>query len=117
MRVEEGDRQVRALDVCVVAQARQRDRGDAQPGELLAGVHGVVLTAGQGYRDPGAGQQLRHVGRPDGERARIHRQPPAPVLLAQAGIDGRVIGGQQAGQPRDAQVAGGSLIARGEPGR
>ena len=32
MRVQQGDRQVRGLDVCVVAQAGERDRGDAQLG-------------------------------------------------------------------------------------
>src|SRR6185437_4614536 len=36
MRVQEGARQLRVLDVGVVAQAWQRDCGDAQPGELLA---------------------------------------------------------------------------------
>jgi hypothetical protein len=39
------------------------------------------------------------------------------VLLYQASIDCRAGGGQQAGQARDAQVAGGSLLARGEPRR
>ena len=52
IRVQQGDRQVRALDVCVVAQARERDRGDAQPGKLLAGAHRIVLTPGQGHRGP-----------------------------------------------------------------
>ena len=88
MRVQEGARQMGVLDVCVVAQAWQRDCGDAQPGELLVGVHGVVLAAGQGYRGLGSCQQLRHVGCPDGERARIHGQPPSTVLLLQAGIHG-----------------------------
>jgi hypothetical protein len=36
MRVQEGARQLRVLDVGVVAQAWQRDCGDTQPGELLA---------------------------------------------------------------------------------
>ena len=44
MWVEEGDRQMRALDVWVVAQAWQRGRRDAQPGKLRVGAHGVVLT-------------------------------------------------------------------------
>jgi hypothetical protein len=86
--VQEGDRQLRALDVCVVAQARERDRGDAQPGKLLAGVQRVVLTAGQDYRCPRSCHQLRHVGCSDGERARVHGQPPSPLLLAQARIHG-----------------------------
>lgn len=38
----------RALNVCVVAQAWQRYGRDAQPGELLGGVHRVLLAAGQG---------------------------------------------------------------------
>lgn len=111
MGVDEGDRQVRALDVRVVTQAWQRDRGDAQPGKLLVGIHRVVLAAGQGHRGPGSCQQLRHVGCPDGERARIHGQPPLPVLLTQAGLHRRVVGGQQADQTRDAQVARGRLLA------
>src|SRR6266702_346025 len=114
--VQEGDRQLRALDVCVVAQARERDRRVAQPGTLPAGVHRVVLAAGQDLRDPRSCQQLRHVRRPDGERARVHGQPPSPVLLPQARIHGGGVGGQQAGQTRDAQIAGGSLLTRGEPG-
>ncbi len=80
-------------------------------------VHCVVLAAGQGHRGPGSGQQLRHVGCPDGERARIHRQPPPAVLFPQAGLHGRIGSGQQAGQARDAQVAGDGLLPRGEPGR
>jgi hypothetical protein len=60
---------------------------------------------------------LRHVGCRDSERARIHGQPPAPVLLPQARIYGRGVSGQQAGQTRDAQVACGSLLTRAEPGR
>jgi hypothetical protein len=83
---------VRALDVRVVAQARQRDGGHAQPGELLVGVHRVLLPAGQGHLGLGLGQQLGQVGRPDGERARVQGQPPLPVLLTQPGVDGRVIG-------------------------
>jgi hypothetical protein len=100
-----------------VAQAWQCNRGDAELCELVVGVHGVVLAAGQGHRGLASCQQLPHVGRPDGERARIHGQPPPPMLLAQAGIYGWFGAGQQACQTRDAQVAGGSLIARCEPGR
>jgi len=117
MGAEEGDRQVRALDMCVVAQAWQRHRGDAEPGKLLVGVHGVVLAAGQRHRGLALGQQLRHVGRPDGEHGGIHGQPPPPVLLLQAGLHGWSGGGEQASQAGDAQVAGGSLVAGGEPGR
>ena len=72
IRVQQGNRQIRAFDVCVVAQTRERDRGDVQPGKQLAGAHRVVLTSGQGHRGPRSCQQLRHVGCPDGERARIH---------------------------------------------
>ena len=79
--VQEGDRQLRALDVGVVAQARERDRRDTQPGKLPAGVHRVVLAAGQGHRDPRSCQQLRHVGCPGGECARVQasRQRTRPV--------------------------------------
>src|SRR6516164_9768023 len=111
MRLQQADRQGWALDVCVVAQAWQRDRGDAQPGKLLVGVHDVMLATGQGHRCPGSGQQLRHVGCPDGERARIHSQPPSSVLLPQASIDGWVGGVHQAGQAGDQQVAGGTLVS------
>jgi hypothetical protein len=117
MRVQEGARQLRVLDVRVVAQAWQRDCGDAKLGELLAGVHGVVLAAGQGYRGLGSCQQLRHIRCPDGERGWIHGQPPPAVLLPQAGIYGWPACVCQAGQARDAQVAGRCLVTRGEPGR
>ena len=98
MWVEEGDRQLGALDVCVVAEARERDRWGAQPGKLLICVHGVALAAGKGYRGPGPRQQLRHVGRPDRERTRIHGHPPPPVLLTQPGVHGWVVDRQQPGQ-------------------
>jgi hypothetical protein len=83
---------------------------------LLVGVHGVEFAAGQGHRGPRSGQQLRHVWGPDGERGRIHDELPLAVPLPQPGIHGRVFGRHQAGQARDAQVAGGGLVARGEPG-
>ena len=92
--VEKGDRQFRALDVCVVTEARERDRWDAQPGKLLIGVHWVVLAAGKGHRGLGPRQQLRHVGRPDRERTRIHGHPPSAVLLTQSGVHGWVTGGR-----------------------
>jgi short subunit dehydrogenase-like uncharacterized protein len=110
MRVHEGARQMRVLDVCVVAQAWQRDCGNAQPGELLICAHGVVLAAGQDYRGPGSCQQLRHIGCPDGERPWIHGQPPSAILLLQAGIHGWFSRAQQACQARDTQVAGGRLL-------
>jgi len=56
-------------------------------------------------------------GAPTADAPRVHGQPPPPVLLCQASIDRQVCVGQQAGQAREAQVAGGSLLARGEPRR
>jgi len=53
MSVEKGDRQFWALDVCVVTEARERDRWGAQPGKLLICVHWVVLATGKGHRGLG----------------------------------------------------------------
>ena len=50
IRVQEDDRLLRVLDVCVVAEPWQGHHGDTQPGKLPVGVHGVVLAAGQRHR-------------------------------------------------------------------
>ena len=117
MWIEEGDRQFRVLDVGVVTKAGERNRGGTQPGELLVGVHRVVLAASEGHRGLRSCQQVRHVGCPDREGTRIQGQAPSPVLLMQSGVHGWVTGGQQAGQSGYPQITGGSLVTRGEPGR
>lgn len=45
VRVQDPDRQVRALHMRVVPQAGQRDHGDAQPDKLLVGIHCALPIA------------------------------------------------------------------------
>ena len=94
----------------VVTEAGEGDRGGAELGQLVICVHRVVLAAGKGHGGLGSCQQLRHIGRLDREGTQVHGQPPSPVLVAQAGVHGRVTGGQQAGQTGYPQVTGGGLV-------
>src|SRR5262249_30221058 len=85
-RVQEGDRQLRALHVSVVTEPGQRARRNTQLRQLLIGVHRIELAAGKDRRRPRPAEQVRHIGRADREGSGIGGQLPLPVLLAQSGV-------------------------------